>query len=197
MIARPLLAATTATLVMAVMGCAGPTEATPTGDNAASATPAGPVLPPRPATLAFGQTNPCDLLNEAQRKQYAVGAGQPTTEDYGGPNKGPRCIWNSLTMNPDYGYVAGFVVNRGVDAVHSQEPQRSVAGFGAVTAGTIGIEPTYDCGIFVDVAPNQAFSVSYDNQGKDIPGMTHQVACDKAQQAAELMLTNFRAATHQ
>jgi hypothetical protein len=145
----------------------------------------------------MAQTNPCDLLSETAREQYGVGAGQPSTNDFGGPNKGPRCIWNSLTMDPDYGYGALFVVNRGVDAVHSQEPARTIAGFGAVTTGTIGTDPNYYCQIFVDVAPNQAFSVSFANNGKDIPGMNHQVACDKAQQAAELMLTNFRAATHQ
>lgn len=197
MIARPFLVTTAAALALFGSGCAGPVSTAPSGGTSSATTPAGPALPARPATLTFGTSNPCDLLNEPERQRYGIGAGQPTTEDYGGPNKGPRCIWNSLTMHPDYGYAAGFVVNRGVDAVHSQEPPRTIAGFGAVTTGTIGTDPNMYCQVFVDVAPNQAFSVSFDNQSKDIPGMTHQVACDKAQQAAELMLTNFRDATHQ
>jgi hypothetical protein len=197
MTARALLTTLTAALILAAAGCAGPAANAPANGTTSTVAPASPALPPRPTTLTMGQTNPCDLLTEAQRQQYGVGAGQPDTTDFGGPNKGPGCTWSSLRMDPDYGYGTVFVLNRGVDAVHSKEPPRSIDGFGAVTTGTIGTDPNYYCQIFVDVAPNQAFSVSFDNNGKDVPGMNHQIACDKAQQAAELMLSNFRAATHQ
>jgi hypothetical protein len=197
MIRMLLTAAGAVAITLGAAGCGGSTPPVPTGSDASAPAPASPGLPPRPATLAMGQINPCALLTESQRDRYGVGAGQPTTEDYGGPNKGPRCIWNSLTTHPDYGYTAVFVVNRGVDAVHSQEPPRTIDGFGAVTTGTIGTDPNSYCQVFVDVAPDHAFSVSFSNLGNDIPGINHQVACDKAQQAAELMLTNFRAATHQ
>jgi hypothetical protein len=190
---RRALAGCLAALGLLVLtGCGGAEPSTPPASSAVI-----PGLPPRPATLSAEGVKPCELLTEAQRTQLGLGAAQPNAPVYSGPNQGPGCVWNSLHRHPDYGYTGGFVINRGVDAVNSREPPRVVAGFGAVTTGTVGTDPAYYCQIFLDSAPNQAFSVSFANNGDDIPGMNHQLACDKAQQAAELMLANLRAATHQ
>ena len=193
---RALAGALGALGLLLLAGCGGAEPSAPPTSSAAQAA-ATPGLPPRPRILSAEGVKPCELLTEAQRSQLGLGAAQPNAPVYNGPNQGPDCVWNSLHRHPDYGYTGGFVINRGVDAVNSQEPSRVVAGFGAVTTGTIGTDPAHYCQIFLDSAPNQAFSVSFDNNGDDIPGLTHQLACDKAQQAAELMLANLRAATHQ
>ena len=104
------------------------------------------------------------------------------------------CVWNSLTTHPDYGYTARLVLNHGVETATSQEPPRTVDGYGAVTVGTEGTTPVSYCGIFVDIAPGKALGMAFDNNGDDIPGMTHDQACDRAQRAAEMMLSNLRAA---
>jgi hypothetical protein len=158
------------------------------------APPSTPTGSPRPATLPLNSVDPCKLLTDAQLAQLKVGAGQFSTVDYGGPNKGPSCAWLSPSLHPGYTYTGFIVLNRGVGAVHSQEPPRTVDGFAAVTTGTIGTKENLYCQIFLDVAPDQALSVAFDTSGRDpLPGMTHQAACDRAQQAAELMLGNLRA----
>lgn len=193
---RALVGAVGLLLLLGVAGCGGGRPSTPPSVSSAATAPALPGLPPRPAVVPVDGVDPCGLLTEAQRSQFGVGAGQPSSTDYGGPNKGPSCAWLSLTPPPDYGYSARAVLNRGVDAVHSQEPPRVVDGFAAVTTGTIGTDPAIYCQIFLDLAPGKALTVTYDNDGHDIPGMNHQLACDKAQQAAALMLANLRAGVH-
>ena len=185
-------AAVTVSLAGALLltACGGPSSTGPAESPPPATTSTGPS---RPATLPLNSVDPCKLLTDAQLGELKVGAGQFSTVDYGGPNKGPSCAWLSPSLHPGYTYTGFLVLNRGVDAVHSQEPPRTVGGFRAVTTGTIGTKEGLYCQVFVDVAPQQALSVAFDTSGRDpLSGMTHQAACDRAQHAAELMLGNLR-----
>lgn len=63
----------------------------------------------------------------------------------------------------------------------------------APTSSAIG-NAQYECLLFVDIAPGRSMLSHYTNDSEDLPGMTHQKACDNAETAAEFMLANLRAA---
>ncbi|HWN33237.1 MAG TPA: DUF3558 family protein, partial [Pseudonocardia sp.] len=147
---------------------------------------------PRPVELRLDGVNPCDLLSGIQRHQLDVNPGSSNGEDYGGPLKGPVCVWANLPRHPDNSYGGGAILNQGAEYALGLEPLRTVDGFAATTTGSVGTDPTYYCGLLVDVAPGQALSASYGNDSHDYPGMNHQLACDKAQQLASEMLSTLR-----
>ena len=102
------------------------------------------------------------------------------------------CVWANLPRHPDNSYGGGAILNQGAEYALGLEPLRTVDGFAATTTGSVGTDPTYYCGLLVDVAPGQALSASYGNDSHDYPGMNHQLACDKAQQLASEMLSTLR-----
>jgi hypothetical protein len=69
-----------------------------------------------------------------------------------------------------------------------------VAGYAATTTTSALFDPQWHCYMLVDVGPGQSLLSDYTVETKDLPGMTHQKACDNAQTAAEFMLANLRAA---
>jgi len=150
-------------------------------------------LPPRPVELRLDGVDPCTLLTDAQRRKLAVNAGTTDNEDYGGSLQGPLCVWSNLPESPDNGYTGGAILNHGAEFALGREPLRMVDGFAATTTGSTGTDPTYYCGMLVDVAPGQALSAAYANNAHDFPGMNHALACDKAQQLASDMLSTLRA----
>jgi hypothetical protein len=91
-------------------------------------------------------------------------------------------------------YAVALLTNRGAEYALGAEPLRTVGGYAATaTASALG-KPQYECLLFVDVAPGRSMLSHYTNDSEDLPGMTHQKACDNAQTAAEFMLANLRAA---
>jgi hypothetical protein len=53
-----------------------------------------------------------------------------------------------------------------------------------------------ECILAVDVARGENLWVQFDNRAGDFPGIDHQVACQQASKAAELMLHNLRGLAH-
>ena len=68
----------------------------------------------------------------------------------------------------------------------------SVAGFGAVQTPALYGFGEQDCVVNVDVAPSQAVQVAYFYNGQTVP-MTHEIACQKARNAAELAMQTILA----
>ncbi|HEY2099757.1 MAG TPA: DUF3558 domain-containing protein [Pseudonocardia sp.] len=174
-------------------GCGGGAAAPSPAPTASSAAPVGPSLPRRPVELRLDGVDPCTLVTAAQRHQLGVNAGTTNSEDYGGPLKGRMCVWSNLPDSPDNAYTGGAILNHGAEFASGLEPLRMVDGFAATTTGSTGTDPTYYCGMLVDVAPGQALSAAYANDSHNYPGMNHQLACDKAQQLASDMLSTLRA----
>ena len=87
-----------------------------------------------------------------------------------------------------------LVTNRGAEFALGAEPLRMVGGYAATATSSALGKAQYECLLLVDVAPGRSMMSHYTNDSEDLPGMTHQKACDNAQTAAEFMLANLRAA---
>ena len=68
----------------------------------------------------------------------------------------------------------------------------TVAGFGAVSTPALFSSGERDCIVNVDVAPSQAVQISYFYRGSTVP-MNHEIACQKARNAAELVMQTILA----
>ncbi|MGI8817132.1 MAG: DUF3558 domain-containing protein [Pseudonocardia sp.] len=178
-------------VLLALAGCGGPGRE-PAAQPADPPAPAGPQLPPRPRTIELAGVDPCSLLTDTQRKQLGVNQGDPGRSADSAPvHSSSYCDWANEPRRPSYSYTGGLVDNLGAEFALGLEPLRSVQGFAATTTTALGTDPRWYCGMYVDVAPGRALQVTFDNGPRDYPGMNHQLACDKAQQLADAMLTTF------
>jgi hypothetical protein len=179
-------------LLLALLGgCGGPTPETPAAPEPAA--PSGPQLPPRPRTLDLAGVNPCALLTDAQLGTLGVQPGRLDRSNDAAPvHKSSFCIWSSPRVRPDYGYTGGLADNVGAEYALGLEPLRSVQDFAATTGGSIGTDKRWYCSMLVDVGPGRALQVTFDEPHQDDPTMTHERACDRAQQLADAMLTTFQ-----
>ena len=108
--------------------------------------------------------------------------------------RGPGCEWIHSPTEPVEHYSVGINTRGGVELVFGQ-PQLeviSVAGFGAVQTPAPYGGSTQNCVVNVDVAPSQAVQVAYFYNGQTVP-MTHEIACRKARNAAELAMQTILA----
>lgn len=108
--------------------------------------------------------------------------------------KGAACEWSTTKAHQRIGYGGSLVTNRGAEYALGAEPLRAVGGYAATTTGSALSDPQWYCAMLVDVAPGQSLLVDYSVESEDVPGMTHQKACDNAQTAAGFMLANLKAA---
>jgi hypothetical protein len=132
------------------------------------------------------------LLTDAQRAKLGVNPGDLDSSGAGAwVHRASYCGWSNGLKHPSDEYTGGLADNVGAEYSLGLEPLRSVQGFAATTAGSTGTDPRWYCGIMVDVAPGKALYATYDNFDKDNPAMNHVLACDKAQQLADAMLTTF------
>lgn len=173
---------------LALTGCSGNGPAV---SQPASSTLA---LPPRPAVLALDGIDACALLTETQRRELGVKLGKrgDNIED---PHS-PACDWSNFPNVPDNGWVARIITRYGADhALGSQTGVQVVTVDGFPTVQTSSPEagdPKENCLLFIDVAPGQTLETSYQNGTGDYPGITHEVACQQATKAAELMVDTLR-----
>jgi len=172
-----------------VIGCGGPAQR----QSAPPQPAASAALPPRPVELPLGGVDPCALLTDDQRGKLHLDPGDSSHENFGGPVQGPVCVWTNTPKTPDNEYSGAAILNHGAEYALGAEALRTVDGFAATTTTSIGSDPNFYCGLLVDVAPGQALNATYDNPAKDYPGMNRQLACGKAQELAESMLTTLRA----
>jgi hypothetical protein len=148
-------------------------------------------LPPRPRVLNLEGTDPCGALTPAQAKSLGIaryGASPPNGK------QGPACDWIHSPREPIENYSVGINTRGGVELVFGQ-PQlevTTVAGFGAVQSPGLYRLGDRDCVVNVDVAPSQAVQVAYFYNGQTVQ-MTHEIACRKARNAAELAMQTILA----
>lgn len=151
-------------------------------------------LPARPTELRLDGIDPCALLTTAQVSQLGVDAGEraENTDELGSVD----CQWQSpLGEQPDVGYLARSIVKRGADyALNSATGAQVVAldGFSAVQTSSPHVDPKQHCLLLIDVAQGESLWVQWMMLSGDTPDLTHEVACQKAQDAARLMLGNLQ-----
>jgi hypothetical protein len=188
-----VLSGVAAATLVSLAACGGPNPSTTIASPAPSTTPAQRGLPPRPAELRLDGIDPCSLLTDEQRAQLGVNPGVFGASSHRTPLSGDDCSWTNLPRSQDNDYLGRIILDQGAEYALGLEPLRSVNGFPATTTGSIGTDPAYYCLMLVDVAAGQTLSAQYSNGRHDYPGMNHQLACDKAQELASMMLSTLRA----
>lgn len=182
-------------LLLALIGlCGCGTESQPSANPTPSVPSGGNGLPPRPATLRIQGIDPCSLLTSDQSFKLGVERGRRNDFRPDSPLEGTDCDWSTLGSRRRIGYSAGLLLNRGAEFALGSEPLRAVGGYAATSTSSALFDPQWHCYLLVDVGPGQSLLSDYSVETKDLPGMTHQRACDNAQTAAEYMLANLRAA---
>lgn len=146
-----------------------------------------------PAELRLDGVDPCTLLTAAQVRQLGVVAGGrlENTDELGSVG----CRWPNSRQSPSSGYVARLLMNRAADsalpgAIGAQVV--TIDGFSAVRAAAPGVDPKNHCILVVDVAPGQSLWVQWLTISPNYPGLSHELACQQARDAARLMLSNLR-----
>jgi hypothetical protein len=180
----------TSIALVALTGCGSPVAAPP------PAPAVGNGLPPRPAVLRIDGIDPCTLLTPAQAGQLDVEEGRRNDYAPGTPIQGTACDWSTDEPRMRIHHGASLILNRGADYALGQEPLRNVDGYTATTTSSDLEDPRWHCFVVVDTGPGQSLLSDYSVDTRDIPGMTHEKACDRAQAAAAMMLENLRAAQH-
>lgn len=171
-----------------------PGSATP-ASSAASEPSRAPVLPPRPSDLSLIRVEPCGLLAGAQITQLGVGAGSP----YGDPVLGnAECVWATPSAT-DTWITRALIYESAATALGDPHAQVvHVAGFPAVQTNDPTADPTHTCELYIDIAEGQTLLVAYVG-GPNNPNSatsTHPLACQKAAQAADLMIQTLQTRRH-
>jgi Protein of unknown function (DUF3558) len=175
-------------VAFAVMLCAA-CSSTVIGDP--TARPPDVQLPPRPRELRINGLDPCTTLTSGQLQSLGV---RFYSADPPRGNLGPSCDWNHSPNEPIESYTVDVNTRGGVELAFEQ-PQLTVitvAGFGAVTTPGRYSSGERECIINVDVAPGQAVQIGYFYNGTSVP-MNHEIACQKARNAAELAMQTIQA----
>jgi hypothetical protein len=180
--------------VVGVTGCGLPTAPATTAPlpSSAPATPK-PTLPVRPMSLPLTNANPCDLLTPAQRGQLKISNWLAGVNNDG---QGSRdCTWDNDGGPPENGWVIRFDLQHDASYYLGSTTGAQVAqvgGFPAVQSSSAFVDPKIECILVVDVAPGENLQASYQNLRGDYPGINHQVACQLADQVAEMAVKNLR-----
>jgi hypothetical protein len=175
-------------LVPAITVCAACTS--PIGGEALPESASSPV-PPRPRELRIDGLDPCKALTSTQLTSLGV---QFYTADQAKDGRGPSCDWIHSPSEPIESYTVAMSTADGVELALAQ-PQHdvvTVAGFGAVETPGVFSTGKDDCFVHIDVAAGQALQVGYFYDGATLP-MTHDLACQKARNAAELAMQTILA----
>jgi hypothetical protein len=162
-----------------------PTSPTPEASPPTRESP----LPRRPVNLHVDQVDMCSLLSQAERANLKI-------DEFGSnDNNTAVCSWSVGRGAQSYGWLAKFDVPKRFEQAARGPGARltSVGGFPAAQTSPARFDPTYGCTYVVDIAPDQDFTVGYLNDNKDIPGMTHEKACQQALSVAELTMANLKA----
>lgn len=176
--------------LISVMAITAACSSTVGGSPSSAPESATPQLPPRPRELRIDGFDPCAALTSAQLRVLKV---RFYTTDKPREKRGPGCDWIHSPTEPVESYTIAVNTQGGVELLLGQPRLDvvTVAGFGAVQ--TPGLYSTGDdnCFIHVDVAQGQAVQIGYIYNGSTVP-MTHEIACQKARNAAELAMQTIQ-----
>jgi hypothetical protein len=140
--------------------------------------------------------DPCSLVSQEVLREVGVG-GRP--QPVQAPTPGTRiCSWARDVSQRPSGQLGVFVVTdqdtRNVVSA-SGAVVTSVAGFGSVDGSDDAYGLQFNCGVRIDVAPDQGLWVTYLNTLGDEAGATHELMCQRAHTAAETIMRDLLART--
>lgn len=157
---------------------------------------AGSPLPARPAELRLDGLDPCALLTRAQTTQLGVPtAGQRATATETDDLGSAGCLWGNFPRQPDTSYLNRLILKRGADAALGSATGARVVildGYAAVETTSPNVAPTEHCLVLVDVAQGESLWVQWMTSSHGYPGLSRELACQKAELAGRLMLANLR-----
>lgn len=176
--------------MLCVVGCAAlagcgvfpfgsaPGPPSPGGSSGAQSTRAG-----------AGQLSPCALLSSVQRRQLAVSQGvqQQATDDLGGV----ACVWSRFPVGQGVQYEARLISG----PVPAGMPSASINNLPTAEYRPPNVDPRTQCVYLVTLSSNQTLWVQFADTKGFLPGMSHQVACQRAQAAVVSMTRTFGALT--
>jgi len=160
-------------VLTAVLGGCG----TPAGSDAAAALG---------LDTARSAPDPCGLLNHAQQRQLGLSDG--VAEHRADAVGGKACSWRNWPATRDSVYYGWLLTG----SVTQTSPAPAIGGYNTVQVAAGDLDPSRNCVYLIDVTPDRHLWVQYSNANGDISGMTHQVACRKAQAAASAMVSTYR-----
>jgi hypothetical protein len=147
--------------------------------------------------LQIDGIDPCTLLTPEQARQFTPDPGRRVAIDQE-PGR-YDCIWSTFPAKPVNNWSARAVLDHGAEYYLGSVTGAQIVqvdGFATVQTSSNLADPEKQCLLYVDVAPGQALDVQYINPNGDYPGINHQVACQLATKAAELMVANLRNLVH-
>ena len=183
-----------ALLFLGIAGCAGSQVAPPDSASSAPVAPAHSALGPRPLVLKLDGVDPCSLLSNPQRLQLDTDQGSPGGPTVDGSSRGATCVWSSTRSAERW--TGATILDHGAENAGGKGQVRGVNRFSAVVTSPTGTDPRSSCLMLVDVAPGQSLAAAYQNDTPDAPGMSHQVACGRAQHLATNLLASLWAQKH-
>lgn len=157
----------------------------------------GSPLPARPAELRLDGLDPCALLTPAQAAQLGVpAAGQRATATDTDDLGSAGCLWGNFPRQPDTSYLDRLILKRGADAALGSATGARVVmldGYAAVETTSPNVDPKEHCLLLLDVAEGESLWVQWMTESHGYPGLSRELACQKAEGAGRLMLANLRA----
>lgn len=183
-------------LLLAILAAGCGTRASSSGAAARSAAQPVPALPPRSTALPLNGVQLCGLIAGPDAARLGVGPGNPS----GQMNMGTAaCQWANQAVYPNNTWMVRALPNTAAGSAlgHKSGGAQIVAigGFPAVQTTPGSGSPDRGCVLWVDVADHQTLMVDYLDGSGDDPAMNHAMACQRASQAAQMMVTRLKTLT--
>lgn len=141
--------------------------------------------PPTQRTAADPRSNPCALLTSAQLRQLRFGPGQQ--QQAGDELGGTACVWTGYPLAQGPRYTARLLAG----PVPGGSPSAAINNLPTVQYIPPGADQRTHCGFLISVGSGQTLAVQFADANGGVPGLSHQVACNKAQAAASDMASTL------
>jgi hypothetical protein len=138
---------------------------------------------------ASGLVNPCTLLTSVQVRQLAVKQGQRQPD--GDALGGASCSWSTFGTGQS-AYIARLLDK----PVPGSTSAVSVAGLPTSQVSPANANMRTDCVYLIELGSGVNLWAEYNNTSGNQPGITHSVACSKAQAGAAAMISSYHALRH-
>ena len=151
------------------------------GTSSSGPMSAVPSAAPAPTT-----TDACTLLDADQRHPLDLGPGELEPMDNAMGGKG--CVWSNIqATRPGVAYRAQYLAAPSPGGV----PSPPIDGLPTAEVRGASIDPKESCVYEVALAPGRTLRAQFTNIGAGLPGIDHQLACQKALAVATAMTSTY------
>jgi hypothetical protein len=139
-----------------------------------------------PSSDAQGvRPDPCALLTAEQQHQLGINSGV-SHPDTSAPGQ-TSCTWTNFPVTQDAEYVAKLLPH----SVPGATPSAAIDNMQTAEYLPAGMDRRTHCVFLVTLGSGVTLWAQYGNPSGDVPGMTHEIACSKAQGAAADMVSTY------